>query len=249
MAPRKQLKVEEEYNDEYNEDFEEYEDEEIEQDDEQSEEQSEEQSDKVEECKKSETPVTKRKNRARPINKKLQDYGFESEIVERANEIYMIITELKGYRKDNLKKLILYCVYNAGIEIHGTIYMMPIDIARKIKLNKNLIPNAFTLFSPSKTNYKPKAIDITVESAVKMICEKHFDFTNDAIKQIQEIATASLERSKVLRLVNPQKLALGIIYHYMYINDEEIDDKQFTQILDISIDTLRGINKNIRKHI
>lgn len=193
-----------------------------------------------------ETP--KRRNRARPVTEKLINYGFEEDICEKANEIYMIITRLKSYRKNNWKMLIMFCVYYAGIELHDEVYMLAEEICKLIDLDISFIPKAFTMFCPAKNDYQPPNKDVTVEFSIGAICSKHFNLSNEAVKHLKEVATCLLERCKIFCKIKPQRVAIGLIYYYLKTNNIKFKLKRFTNDFDISHNTLEVLRKQIIKY-
>jgi hypothetical protein len=85
----------------------------------------------------------------------LDTYGIIPEIIEKAREIYTIISD-KDRRGNNRKRYIFYCLYHAYMDLG---YLVNQDeIASKIGLPKNQISKAKSVIHAKSSTYKPTSI-------------------------------------------------------------------------------------------
>tara|TARA_B000000609_G_C24177342_1_gene355062 strand:+ start:1730 stop:2572 length:843 start_codon:yes stop_codon:yes gene_type:complete len=186
-----------------------------------------------------------RKSDEKNIEKDVEKFGINAKIIEKADELYNIVTENKIYRGNTRKGIIYACVYHAYLlnntpksnEELITIF----DINQKIALNGLKFVN-LNLPSDSKCrNY-----EINTKHLISEIMD-NFNATTFQKNQVISLYTKLENRSSLLNRSRPQSVACGIVRFYILKVNPTVSLDYFKQKCKLSDLTLSRIVKEIEK--
>ena len=180
------------------------------------------------------------------ITKDLTVLGFSLDIAEKANELYLIVTN-GDIKRSNFRKGIMFaCVFHAFIELgqeKTTNYLTKI-----IKISKRNISKGFTYYGlQMPKDRREKYVYITAEHYIPIIL-KELRVTEDHIQNVLELYRRLKGKSYLLNTSNPQSIASGFVYYYLKkIKSDLISPTQFgnMEIVNLSEITITRISNEI----
>jgi hypothetical protein len=112
------------------------------------------------------------KQKEKTLKPDLTEKGFAPEIIEKADEIFSQMESglKRGIRR---KQLMFFCVHEA----HNTLRIPqdPCHLAKLCDINKSQMIKAFSMCSPSKTNYKSSPVKWKPKDFIKEYYDKIID--------------------------------------------------------------------------
>jgi transcription initiation factor TFIIIB Brf1 subunit/transcription initiation factor TFIIB len=179
--------------------------------------------------------------RARSIRDDLRPIDVSDHIKQKANEIYnrLQCTTKRGKRR---KLLIFYCLLNAHAECH--IPVDPKNLSAKVGIKPGDITRSLSMFSEAQTGYKPQITKVTPLEIIPEYC-KVFNFDDDSIDQVMELAQEILDKNPGFMEKKPQNVAVGIIVYFSTINGITFCKKDLSKILNLSEVTINSIYKEV----
>jgi hypothetical protein len=180
------------------------------------------------------------------ITKDLTDLGFSNDIAEKANELYLIVTNGEIKRSNYRKGIMFACVFHSFIELgkpQTTEYLRKV-----IKITKRNISKGFTYYGlqmpkDKRENY----VYITAEHYIPKIL-KELRVTDDHIENVLNLYKKLKNKSYLLNTSNPQSIGSGFVYYYLKkIKSDLITPTQFgnMDIVNLSEITITRIANEI----
>ena len=156
------------------------------------------------------------------ISPELISFGFDSEVVNEAENIYKKINNsVSRGKKRNLKAL--YCIYNAHLNLDRVSDIKL--LAQKMGIPRKKISKAFTLCSPVKTGYSFRKVRFSVSEYIRLYTEElGLGYTQNF--QIIYLSEKIFKNNIVLGSGSNQTLAISFIMYYLKNNgsSEEIEN-------------------------
>ncbi len=186
-----------------------------------------------------------RKVDEKSIFKDVERYGFSSNIVHTANDLYIKVTNNKIYRGDSRKGIIFSCIFHAfktmgnpqSFESLQSIF----NLDRKVIL-KGM--KHVSLYAPKNSAFRSKYItpvDIIEEIMTKLDAGKeHKHAVVDLYNQIKD-KSSMVNRSK------PQSVAAGLVYYYIEKEGKNVSMETYTKLVELSELTITKLVKEIDK--
>lgn len=185
-----------------------------------------------------------RKNDVRTIHKDLENLGFNSKIINTANELYQQVTQGKIYRGNSRKSIVFACVFSAF----------------KMNNNPQTCENLIRIFNlKRKVGLKGlKHIHLNIEKDTQIqniritpyhiiidIMQKFITTDPSQVSEVQSIYEYVKNKSSILNRSRPNSTAAGILYYYILKNNKSITLKQFSKEVELSELTIKKIVKQI----
>lgn len=185
-----------------------------------------------------------RKNDVRTIHKDLENLGFNSKIINTANELYQQVTQGKIYRGNSRKSIVFACVFSAF----------------KMNNNPQTCDNLIRIFNlKRKVGLKGlKHIHLNIEKDTQIqniritpyhiimdIMQKFIMTDPNQVSEVQSIYEFVKNKSSILNRSRPNSTAAGILYYYILKNNKSITLKQFSKEIELSELTIKKIVKQI----
>lgn len=147
------------------------------------------------------------------ITKDLTDLGFSNNIAEKANELYLIVTNGEIKRSNYRKGIMFACVFHAFIELgkpQTTEYLRKV-----IKITKRNISKGFTYYGLQMPKDRRETyVYITAEHYIPKIL-KELRVTDDHIENVLNLYKKLKNKSYLLNTSNPQSIGSGFVYYYL----------------------------------
>ena len=185
------------------------------------------------------TVIRKSKN----ILKELSKYDIPDDVRLKANEIFISMA-VKIHRNKIETQRQYYCVYNAYIELNIAVNYE--ELAKKFGLTKGEAQKAINRFTTLQTGYKPVSKKFTCIDFIPGKCKK-YNFTDETILDIQNMAKRILEKNPLLMEKNVVYTADAVIRYYTTING--IKSEGVDAIKNTPVDNLYKIIVEIENNI
>jgi transcription initiation factor TFIIIB Brf1 subunit/transcription initiation factor TFIIB len=187
------------------------------------------------------------KNKEKSLKKDLEAAGFPPEIVVKADEIYgQMDSGLK--RGAKYRQLMFFCVHAA----YNTLRIPedPSNLARMCNISVSEISKAFSMCSPSKTNYKPPCIHWEPRDYLKFYYKKIIDldiisFHDGVLEDINSICSEVMEKNRELKDEKPQTVAAAVLVFYLQLHGCAIDVKKYNEIFSRSQMTIGKVKNKV----
>lgn len=188
-----------------------------------------------------------RKQDDKSIFKDVEGFGFEEKIIEVANELYCMVTELKNYRGSYRKAIIFATLF----------YAIKMDKSNTLTINEGSIKNIFGLdkktiikgiklinlslpkYIPVKTNYVTEH-DLLVEYIDKWGPDNKEMVEREVMILLQSIKN----RSSLINRSRPQSVICSLLYYYLtktlYVT---IPIEEYAKKIDLSSMTIQKLSK------
>lgn len=185
-----------------------------------------------------------RKNDARTIHKDLENLGFNSKIINTANDLYQQVTQGKIYRGNSRKSIVFACVFSAFKMNNNPqtceSLIRIFNLKRKIGL-KGLKHIHLNIEKDSQIqNYR-----ITPKHIISEMMQKFITSDPNQVNEVYAIYEYVKNKSSILNRSRPNSTAAGILYYYILKNKKSITLKQFSKEVELSELTIKKIVKQI----
>lgn len=152
----------------------------------------------------------------------LKNYPFPDEIKNRADFIYnqMIYRVRRGKIRD---QMLFYCVYCSHLELDRNVN--PCQLGALFGLGPGQVQRCDSLFSPLQTGYRPPSTNTSPLKYLPGYCQE-MELSEEAAKEITQLASQILSKDLDLKQENPQTVAAGLLRYYTYTNGITTDDHQ-----------------------
>jgi hypothetical protein len=174
----------------------------------------------------------KPKRKEKSLKEDLIRAEFPPDIVAKADEVFIDMNSglKRGVRR---KQLMFFCVQTA-YNLLG-IAEDPATLANRCGITPSEMMKASSMCSYSKTNYKPPPIHWSAKDYLKVFFQKIVDmdiisFSDDTLKEIENICDEVLGKSFELRDEKPQTVAAAVIVFYLGLHGCAIDKRKYTEI-------------------
>jgi len=188
-----------------------------------------------------------RKLEDKTIFKDLENLGFSDRIVNKANDVYVQITNGKIYRGKSRKSIISACVYHAFKMIDKPISFDSLNDIFQLE-RKNIQKGLKEL-----SQKLPKALQIKNKSITPVhIIEETMTALKATKEQKEEVITIFEQiknKSSMLNGSRPQSVASGLIYFYISNKCKDINPSDFLKNNKLSALTITKISKEVEKII
>ena len=187
------------------------------------------------------------KSKDKSLKADLQNAGFPSEIVVKADEIFSQMDS--GLKRGNRRKqLMFFCVHAA----YNTLRIPedPTNLASMCGITTSEISKAFSMCSPSKTNYKPPCINWQPEDYLKFYYKKIMEldiisFHDDVLDDIKGICEEVMEKNRELKDEKPQTVAAAVLVFYLQLHGCAVDVNKYKEIFNRSSMTIAKIKNKV----
>jgi len=187
------------------------------------------------------------KSKDKSLKPELQKAGFPSEIVMKADEIFsQMDSGLK--RGARSRQLMFFCVHAA----YNTLKIPedPANLAARCGITTSEISKAFSMCSPSKTNYKPPIVNWEPKDYLsfyyKRIAELEIiNFHDKSLEDINKICSEVMQKNKDLKNEKPQTVAAAVLVFYLQLHGCAIDAKKYNEIFSKSSMTILKIKNKV----
>ena len=187
------------------------------------------------------------KSKYKSMKSALQNAGFPSEIVVKADEIFSKM-ESGLKRGKRWRQLMFFCAHAA----YNTLRIPedPTNIASMCGITTSEISKAFSMCSPSKTNYKPPCINWQPEDYLKFYYKKILDlniisFNDNVLDEIKSICDEVMEKNQELKDEKPQTVAAAVLVFYLQLHSCAIDMNKYKEIFNKSSMTIGKIKNKV----
>jgi transcription initiation factor TFIIIB Brf1 subunit/transcription initiation factor TFIIB len=185
-----------------------------------------------------------RKNNVKTIHKDLENLGFNSKIINTANELYQKVTQGKIYRGNSRKSIIFACVFSA-FKIHGNPQTCE-NLIRIFNLKRKLgLKGLKYIHLNIEKDTQIQNIRITPYHIISEMMQKFIPSDSKQVEEVHAIYEYIKDKSSVLNRSRPNSTAAGIIYYYILKNKKSITLKQFSNEVELSELTIKKIVKEI----
>lgn len=189
--------------------------------------------------------VTYRKNDEKTIHKEIEKCSISAKIIEKANEIYDMVTKNKIYRGNTRKGIIFACVYHA---YHLTKNPQSCDqLIQIFEINQKIALKGLKFV---KLNLPMDSEILNFVTDTKQLIREIMAQFNATPLQTEEVLKmhASIEnRSSLLNRSRPQSVASGLVRFYILKRNPNFSNEYFKQKIKLSELTLSRIVKEIEK--
>lgn len=186
-----------------------------------------------------------RKNDEKSIFKDVERYGFSSNIVHAANDLYIKVTNNKIYRGDSRKGIIFSCIFHAfkmtgtpqSCESLKTIFNL--DMRVILKGMKHV-----SLYAPKNSSFRSTYItpvDIIEEIMTKLDAGKEHKHA------VVDLYNSIKDKSSMVNRSKPQSVAAGLVYYYIKKQGKNVSMETYTQLVELSELTISRLVKEIEK--
>ena len=186
-----------------------------------------------------------RKNEDKNIYKDVEKFNFNQSTIEKANEIFIQVTNKKIYRGNSRKAIIFACVFHAyklenNPQSPDSLIKI-FNLQRKTGL-KGL--NHVGLNLPKESQIKNSYI--TVENIIREILI-NFSATEKQIDEVIDIYESIKNKSSILNRSRPQSTGAGVIFYYILLKEKDIRLKEFSVKVGLSELTIQKMIKEISR--
>lgn len=195
-----------------------------------------------------------RKSEERTIFKDVETLGFSEYIINEANTIYTEVTkkkkkspedpdEYKIYRGKSRRSIIFACIFNAykmsnnPQTCDSLIEIFNLDRKSGLKGLKYVNMNA-PKKSPVRTTY------ITPIHLLDELMDK-FNANQEKKKEVLDLYEKIKNKSEKLKRSRPQSTAASLVYYYICLKKLNINIKEFSEKVKLSILTISKLSKEI----
>ena len=185
-----------------------------------------------------------RKSDTRSIHKDLENLGFNSKIVNMANDLYQHVTHGKIYRGNSRKSIVFACVFSAFKMDNNPQtcenLIRIFNLKRKIGLKglKHIHLNI-------EKDLQVHNIRITPKHIIAEMMQRFITSDPNQILEVYDIYEHVKNRSSVLNRCRPSSTAAGILYYYILRTNKSVTLKQFSKEVELSELTVKKIVKQI----
>ncbi len=188
-----------------------------------------------------------RKNDEKSIFKDVERYGFSSNIVHAANDLYIKVTNNKIYRGDSRKGIIFSCIFHA-FKMMGT----P-QSCESLKTIFNLDMRVILKGMKHVSMYAPKnsafmSVYITPVDIIEEIMSK-LDAGKEHKNAVIDLYNTIKDKSSMVNRSKPQSVAAGLVYYYIKKQGKNISMETYTELVELSELTITRLVKEIEKII
>jgi transcription initiation factor TFIIIB Brf1 subunit/transcription initiation factor TFIIB len=185
-----------------------------------------------------------RKNNVKTIHKDLENLGFNSKIINTANELYQRVTCGKIYRGNSRKSIIFACVFSS-FKIHGNPQTCE-NLIRIFNLKRKLgLKGLKYIHLNIEKDTQIQNIRITPYHIITDMMQKFIPSEPKQIDEVYAIYNHVKNKSSILNRSRPNSTAAGIIFYYILKNNKTITLKQFSKEIELSELTIKKIVKQI----
>lgn len=186
-----------------------------------------------------------RKKHEKGIKQELEHLGFNQEIINKSNEMYMEVTNGGIKRGTSRKAIIFSCVFNAFIETNTK--HTSEELREIFKLQRRDASRALTEFRKS---YKSRSsLFISPVYFIPIILEKFNAAEHHKDKIIRLYDFLKDENIPGIKGSNPKSISAGIIYYYLYLVDKIMDIDNFSEMSGLSKITILKIYKSLNENL
>ena len=193
-----------------------------------------------------------RKVDEKSIFKDVERYGFSSNIVHIANDLYIKVTNNKIYRGDSRKGIIFSCIFHA-FKMAGTPQSFE-SLQTIFSLDRKVILKGMkhvSLYAPKNVEFRSKYItpvDIIDEIMTKLDAGKeHKNAVVDLYNTVKEKSNTLTEKNSMINRSKPQSVAAGLVYYYIEKNNRNINIEDYIKLVKLSELTITKLVKEIEK--
>ena len=185
-----------------------------------------------------------RKTNVKTIHKDLENLGFNSKIINTANELYQKVTQGKIYRGNSRKSIVFACVFSA-FKIHNNPQTCE-NLIRIFNLKRKLgLKGLKYIHLNIDKQTQVQNIRITPYHIISEMMQKFITSEPKQVEEVHAIYDFIKNKSSVLNRSRPNSTAAGIIYYYILKNKKAITLKQFSNEVELSELTIKKIVKEI----
>ena len=182
-----------------------------------------------------------RKKHEKGIQAELENLGFSNQIITKANEMYMEVTNGGIKRGTSRKAIIFSCVFNAYLETD--VKHTSEELREIFKLQRRDASRALTEFRKS---YKSRAsLFISPVYFIPIILEKFHATDNHKSQIIKLYEFLKDQNIPGIKGSNPKSISAGIIFYYLHLIDKVMDIDNFSEISGLSKITILKIFKSL----
>ncbi len=190
------------------------------------------------------TRCHQRKNNIKTIHKDLENLGFNSKIINTANELYQKVTQGKIYRGNSRKSIVFACVFSA-FKIHNNPQTCE-NLIRIFNLKRKLgLKGLKYIHLNIEKDTQVHNIRITPYHIISEMIQKFITSDPTQVDEVHAIYEFVKDKSSVLNRSRPNSTAAGIIYYYILKNNKSITLKQFSREIELSELTIRKVSKEV----
>jgi len=182
-----------------------------------------------------------RKKHEKGIKQELVNLHFSGQIIDKANDMYMEVTNGGIKRGTSRKAIIFSCVFNAFIETNTK--HTSEELREIFQLQRRDASRALTEFRKS---YKSRtSLFISPVYFIPLILEKFnaSEHHKDKITKLYDFLKD--ENIPGIKGSNPKSISAGLIYYYLYLIDKIMDIDHFSELSGLSKITILKIYKSL----
>jgi transcription initiation factor TFIIIB Brf1 subunit/transcription initiation factor TFIIB len=174
--------------------------------------------------------------------KDVDGMNFPDNILNKANEMYLKITEGKIRRGDIRKSLIFACVYNAFK--YNDDPQLPSELRKKFGLSQKKMSSGLNYYNLQTHKMKQNTYSSPSRFISKIM--KKMNASLQQIKDVEVLFDKIQNKSTTLNRSNPLSVVSGLIYYYCKNSErDDITAKKFSDVVGLSENTIIKIAKII----
>lgn len=179
------------------------------------------------------------------IKKELEKMNFPIEVCNKADLLYLKVTNGE-IKRSNLRKGIMFaCVFNAYKDLGNP--QIPEELQTKFGIDRKNMSKGLTYFHMRNPNKKSSEY-ISVEHFIPKIMEK-FNAKKNHIDNVVKLYDIIKNSSSIFIRSNPQSVSSSLVFYYLKTIDPEFSISHFSKIVDLSEITMLRIISEIEKII